>query len=340
MRRSYKDKAFCLTKVEENAENYDKVAEELKEDREIVLAAVGHDKRGWACIYENLPEKYRSDKEITVAAVRCYGYNLRFASDEMKADREVVGYAVDNYGWALTYSPEDLRNDKELILQAVKSCWNYYEEGLSEEQKKDREIVLAALKSSWRAWEYVPEEFKHDKEIALEYVRSGGKYGLPKELEGDYDIAMEWANQGEDKCLWCADDKWNNDRVIVMTCVSKNGKAYEYASKRLRVDLEVAITAAKTAPVCVMKCAPEELKWNKCFVRYLVEQDPDALVDAPEKYKHDPEILAVALKHIDTEIEIGYWYRPRWLEKMSPRDIQAALNYLDEQEQETEKECA
>tara|TARA_B110001450_G_scaffold239261_1_gene246997 strand:+ start:908 stop:1093 length:186 start_codon:yes stop_codon:yes gene_type:complete len=50
---------------------------------------------------EYTSDEQRADREIVLAAVSNYGFDLQHASDELRADREVVLAAVKANGWAL-----------------------------------------------------------------------------------------------------------------------------------------------------------------------------------------------------------------------------------------------
>ena len=68
----------------------------------------------------NVPNEFRADREIVLAAVKKDGQALRYAADELKADREIVLAAVKKYGRALNYASDELKKDKEIILAAAK----------------------------------------------------------------------------------------------------------------------------------------------------------------------------------------------------------------------------
>jgi hypothetical protein len=60
-----------------------------------------------------------SNKEFVLATVAIDGYNLEYASDNLKDDKEVVLIAVTENGDALGYASDNLKNDKEIVLAAV-----------------------------------------------------------------------------------------------------------------------------------------------------------------------------------------------------------------------------
>lgn len=74
-------------------------------------------KAGSALAY--VSEELRNDKDVVLAAVSNYGYALEYASKELCADKEVVLAAVRDNGYALEYASKELRADKDVVLAAV-----------------------------------------------------------------------------------------------------------------------------------------------------------------------------------------------------------------------------
>ena len=56
-----------------------------------------------------------NDKEQVIQAVSGNGFDLQYASDELKADRGIVLAAVQDYGPALEYASKELRADREIV---------------------------------------------------------------------------------------------------------------------------------------------------------------------------------------------------------------------------------
>ena len=76
-------------------------SDELKADREVVLAAVKQD--GNALKYAG--GKLKSDREVVLAAVKQNGNALEYADDLLKAEREVVLAAIMNFRPAKRHAP-------------------------------------------------------------------------------------------------------------------------------------------------------------------------------------------------------------------------------------------
>eukprot|EP00971_Amphidinium_carterae_P256974 5101624-Amphidinium_carterae.1 len=67
----------------------------------------------------DVPERYRADREIVLAAVQENGVALKFAAEECKADRAIVLAAVRQNGLALQHAAEECKADREIVLAAV-----------------------------------------------------------------------------------------------------------------------------------------------------------------------------------------------------------------------------
>ena len=90
----------------------------LRANREVVLEAMSNmgGTHCLACVSEEL----RDDRAIVMAAVGLNGSALEFASDKLKGDREVVRTAVRHFsGIPLRFASQQLRADIEVVLEAM-----------------------------------------------------------------------------------------------------------------------------------------------------------------------------------------------------------------------------
>merc|ERR1712135_116221 len=79
------------------------VSEELKNDIDVVLAALAED----ACALEHASFNMKNDKGVVLRAVRKRGMSLQYASDALQRDLEVVQAAVDEDFRALEFADEE-----------------------------------------------------------------------------------------------------------------------------------------------------------------------------------------------------------------------------------------
>ncbi len=56
-------------------------------------------------------EELKADRDIVLAAVNNNGYSLRYASQSLRADSDIVLAAVKQQSFALEYASEELKSD-------------------------------------------------------------------------------------------------------------------------------------------------------------------------------------------------------------------------------------
>ena len=192
---------------------------------------------------ENLPDEFKKDKDVVLAAIKQGGSNIQYADESLKKDKEIVLEAVKQEGYALEYAGESLKKDREIVLEAVKQYANALEYA-DESLKQDKEIVLAAVKNYGAAFEYADESLKQDKEIILIAIK-------------DYGAALEYA-----------DDSLKKDKEIVLIAVKQDGNALQYADDSLKKDKEIVREAVRRSNEAI-QYIDESLK--EYFLKYTLE---------------------------------------------------------------------
>ena len=92
MAETITDKTEALVAVKYAFSALEHVSDELKADKEVVMAAI--ENNGGALQFVESDE-LKADKEVVMAAVKNNGYALQFASDELKADPEILALIDD-----------------------------------------------------------------------------------------------------------------------------------------------------------------------------------------------------------------------------------------------------
>ena len=142
------------------SEILDIASEEIKDDSEILLAAININSNS----LNFASDRIRDEKSIVLKAVSQDGSSLEYASADLRNDREVVFAAVSNYGNSLMDASDSLRNDKDIVLKAVSKNGKTLKYA-SNELRNDKEVVIAAVSNNGNAIEYVGEKLKNDSEI-------------------------------------------------------------------------------------------------------------------------------------------------------------------------------
>ena len=135
------DREIVLEAVRQNGNAIRHASEELWVDREVVLEAVRQNGNTLRFVTE-VDYKLKEDREVVLAAVAAQGYweeelgpngrvvpnstpefnnALRYASYELRADREVVLAAVQAHGLAILDASEELQRDPEVL--AMENDW-------------------------------------------------------------------------------------------------------------------------------------------------------------------------------------------------------------------------
>jgi hypothetical protein len=96
------------------------------------------------CVFTCASEELKNDREVVLAAVNQQGCALRYASNEFRNDREIVIAAVNRDGCALWHVSDELKNDREVVIAAVKKDGCAFE-CASEERKRDHHVLVYAL---------------------------------------------------------------------------------------------------------------------------------------------------------------------------------------------------
>ena len=259
------DRAAFLERVREAGDELEYASHQLKNNREVVMAAVGND--GLALEYAS--EELKNNIEVVMAAIGNNGRALTYASNQLKEDREVVMAAIGNNYWALEYASDELINNREVVMAAV----GKYGQGLqyaSNELKNDRELMMAAVGNDGWALKYASVELKNNRELMMAAVGNNGR------------------------ALTYASNQLKNDREVVMAAVGNDGWALEYASVELKNDKEVVMAAVGNDGV-MLEYASNQLKEDREVVMAAVGNDGRALEYTSKGIKGDKEIVIAAV---------------------------------------------
>lgn len=277
---------------------------------------------------QNLNDELRNNKEIVLAAINQYCYALRFASEQIKSDQEVVFSAVNQNPLSLQYASEKLLNDRQFIKMVVKKdgmALQYVGENL----QTDKELVLLALSNNGMALKYVNNELREDVEVistalkqeqmAMEFVSYAkrAEFGLSDKYFGSYDgydnrDVVLFASKKDISLLQYASKRILNDKKFILDIVKHDGMGLQYASKNLQGDLDVILTA-----IGQNKSSMRFVNYNKrnllndsykyfgsytgydtkSIVLKAIEKDGLLLQYASDKLINDKQLVLVAVKN-------------------------------------------
>ncbi|MCH9762744.1 MAG: DUF4116 domain-containing protein [Gammaproteobacteria bacterium] len=159
-------------------------SEQLKADREIVLAAVTNAPQA----LEYASEALKSDRSLVLRALKQDGMALKHAAGRLKADKRIILAAIAQNPEALQFASKALKKDKDIITALPKSSKKTPKPpslGLFK-LHHDEERIAKALQSHARLYENSPPELKTAEDILLtkqkqhvhEYLDKHGLYHL------------------------------------------------------------------------------------------------------------------------------------------------------------------
>jgi hypothetical protein len=153
-------------------------------------------KHGAVLVYA--PEELKADREIVLAAVQNHGRALQFASQELKADREIVLAAVQNHGAALEYASEELKDDpfvKALARRDVEFTCEYLEN-----LGRLRPTVASELEA---LADKIVEIVKYFPELEQEAQDASAQVEDPRNDNGTYSLAHKRSRTEFEKDFNC-----------------------------------------------------------------------------------------------------------------------------------------
>lgn len=111
------DRAAVLDAVMRNGQALEFASDLLRNDPEIVLAAM---KQSHGSALQYASAELRGSRPFIYQCIQEEGGALRYVNDAFKNDREIVLMAVKQFGFHLQYASQALRLDQELVIAARK----------------------------------------------------------------------------------------------------------------------------------------------------------------------------------------------------------------------------
>lgn len=228
-----------------------------------------------------LPDKYKEDKEIILAASKSHFCAFYRASDALKKDIEFQKEVINENSLCLAWADDKLKNNKEFVMGAVKK--DGFSFGFaSDELQKDEELGLEAVMQNGLA---LQNEFIYKiRAIALEAVKRNG-------------LALEFAS-----------DILKNDREIVTEAIKQNPQAFKFASKALQDDAGIILEAVKGYGYAFLH-ASESKRKNRDFVLAAIKVNPKVFGCALNDVQRDKEFILEAVASDDYSTPMS-WAHP------------------------------
>lgn len=164
-------KQFLMT-VDGLSFAYPFLSKKLQYDKDIAMKVI--EKRGFAI--HQFPSELKNDRDIVYAAVKNFALSYIFVPLKYRKEKELIELAVQSnidFGRIYKKLPANYKKDRNLIKEALKANGqNYYE--ISKHLEMDRELLLAAIESKtpfpW-VLKCASDEIKKDKEFVLKFLK-------------------------------------------------------------------------------------------------------------------------------------------------------------------------
>jgi len=185
--------------------------------------------------------------------------------------------------------------DKKEAIEIVKED-GFALETLSEEFKKDRDVVLEAIKTSGMGGlQNADKKFYKDKDLILIAVTKDGicLNRADENLKKDKEIVLAACKNNGD-ALGDAHDTLKKDKEIVLVAVKNSGWALQHADENLKKDRDIVIEAVKQTGTAIEYAHPD-LKKDRDIVIEAVKRDGTAIEYLDESFKNDREIVLKAV---------------------------------------------
>jgi predicted DNA-binding ArsR family transcriptional regulator len=263
---------------------------DLKEDKEIALAAIEQNDLAFDYVHENL----KQDKSFISQAFERNNSVLRYIPEELKKDKDFILKFIKKDAASFQYAHESLKKDRGLVLEAVKRNGRALQ-FISEELKKDKDIVLEAVKQNTRALLYAHQDLKDDKEFILSVIKENGSafHYISETLKKDRNFIFEVSKFYAPAFQFIADKLGT---FFILGLIQKNYLISQYLPEDLKQDREFVLKAVQENYLILQYCHMD-LRKDRSFALETIKINSCALQFVHEDLKKDRELVLEAIKH-------------------------------------------
>ena len=295
--QALENKRIVLEAASENGNILEFTTPDLKNDLEVVLAAVHQDASVWKHVSVELQRHHkvletcqrfwkllieddeRDNKFLTVFIPERYPY------EQMK---ELVLMIMDYHDDYFPELSDEMKRDKDIVMKAVRNLgWNYFHLE-DENMKRDPDVINAAVLESACVIQLVPKDLI-TRELALEALLSWEIHAfehIPERLV-DYDLIYE-ACTINGMVLLFAPEEFRNDVPLQAAAlhsiwdnpryITKNG-----VEKAMNDCVRFIVSEGGLDPKYIIHpAAINGLKWNEYGMKELVMRDITCLEEVDE----------------------------------------------------------
>jgi hypothetical protein len=269
----------------------------------------------WPLMLSALSPELRDDDEVVLAAVSVEGYAMTCASDRLQRSKEVLRVGLQtrtNPHWRceteiIDFWEQIMAHDEELkrlqkidtkqkALDAVSPDYcGFAIQDLEPKFQKDDEVILAAMRSPFQgACEYVDEQKWDDEEFVEKvlHILPSKIFRISERLRDDKDIAFAalsgptFGDMNDSENYWWLSSRLQDDAEVLRAALSHQKRCLEeekdygnspmcYASERLRNNREIALEAVYIDGLA-LEYLSDTLRADELVVRLATKQNSSA----------------------------------------------------------------
>ena len=246
--------------------NYDKnnsiEYNEMKKlfDTQIVITSyymlVNNDKNIYTNLYDIYEMKFKKDIILDDLNIIFLPYN--------KKDVEYIKKKWNVFYDNIDFPNDNLRNDKLFVLMAVNKFGIYYK-NISNELKYDMQIIYNAALNDFNCLEYIPNEYKNNKEFIKKYLSYNGcniRFASEELKNDDELVNIAISNDySSEYVLKYLNNLYKDNEEFIIPILNKYPNCFEYISKRLQNKKEIIM-------LCINNL--KKLHNNYNYILYLI----------------------------------------------------------------------
>lgn len=298
---------MSIKKVTLNPNFYSKLKGDLKNNKNIALAAVTGD--GMALSIVN--KIFRADAEVVLASIKAGG-SFAFADISLKSDVEFVKKIIAINVSAIKYISDELKNNKEIAIASVGSSASTIKY-LNKKFWSDHDVLKVLLTtglindSNPTILEFIPQKYRDNKELVLELLKKNG-YELKfvsDRLKEDYECLLAACLNTHFSLRYCPLKLLSDFNFFIkLLNDTKKSNILQFFSDQIKDNEEALLECAKYDYLnslegkggAVIKFASDRLKNSKAFIINFIEIAPFVLNFISRELVNDREIKKIAKK--------------------------------------------
>lgn len=227
-------------------------------------------------------------------------------SVDERGNKKIMIAVVEQRGLMLALASEALKGDRDVVATAVRNnglALRYASENL----KATGDIVLTALQQNSSAIDYASPSLKNNREVVLEAARLGqvawALKDAPQDFKSDFDILMTSVSSDGDALQW-ASPEILEDHSIVLGAVSQCGSALRFAAPSLKASSTIVLAAVQNDGLAIrFSKSYTSGVLDRTLVLAAVQQNGKALKLVYGALKSDPQVILEALKSTGKALE-------------------------------------